>query len=201
MIKSAGDQELIVQQYIEKKNEFCLDGMSINGGRDVFISMASTYTYLLPESYSFRFRIRNYTNIHLIDRIKDMLSSIGFEGIFSVEFLIGRDGKFYFMEFNFRNSAWSYASTRLGMNLVTGWAFDMLNHEFPQNLYKKIPAGYIAMVELPDFRNRVLMGRIGIVRWFRELKSTDCLFYYNKKDIKPFYSAILTSLLRKGVQQ
>ena len=50
-----------------------------------------------------------------------MLEEIGFEGIFDAEFLIGPDDKYYFLEINFRNTTWSYASDVLGMPLAYTW--------------------------------------------------------------------------------
>lgn len=38
--------EIIIQQYIKKKNELCIDGICVNRGREVFLSIASTYNYL-----------------------------------------------------------------------------------------------------------------------------------------------------------
>ena len=45
--------QIILQQFLEKTNELCLDGFSINRGNDQFIAIASNYRYLIPGKYSF----------------------------------------------------------------------------------------------------------------------------------------------------
>lgn len=188
--------EIVIQEYIEKKNELCLDGISVNQGKDVFVTMGATYNYILPESYSFTFTLKNFKDPSIQAALKGMMSEIGFEGIFTIEFLIGQNDELYFMEINFRHSAWGYASTCLGMNLVTNWACGMLDNTIAHDIYKTIPDNYSAMVELPDFKNRVLKGRLSIFKWIKELSKCSCLYYANKKDPKPFWSALFSSLLK-----
>lgn len=195
VINSREGNKLIVQSYIKKKNELCLDGVAINGGKDVFVALASTYTYKIEDSYSFAFKVKNFESKPLQERLTKILSEIGFEGIFSAEFIIEENGKLVFLEINFRHSTWGYAATCLGMNLVTIWAYGMLNGKFPENIKKNVPLNYRAMVELPDFRYRVLGRKMSLLRWIKELKKTDCLFYYNKNDPKPFWSAVIHSII------
>lgn len=188
--------EILVQQYVKKKNELCLDGLCINRGKDVFLSMGSTYNYLLPNSYSFTFTLKNNKDERIQNALVKMMSEIKFEGIFTIEFLVGEDDELYFIEINFRHSAWGYASTCLGMNLITNWAYGMIKGKIAEDIYKKIPDNYVAMVELPDFKNRVIKNHMNPIKWFKELKKCSCFYYYNKKDPKPFWSAVLSILSR-----
>lgn len=189
-------EEILVQQYIQKTNELCIDGLCVNKGQDVFLSMESTYNYLLPNSYSFMFTLKNCNNIKIQEAVINIMSEIKFEGIFTIEFLIGKDGQLYFIEINFRHSAWGYASTCLGMNLITNWAFGMINKKLKDRIYKEIPQNYMAMVELPDFKNRVIKNHMSPIKWFKEMRKCSCLYYYNKQDPKPFWSAIKSIILR-----
>lgn len=195
-LEKVTQDEILVQQYIKKKNELCLDGLCVNRGKDVFLSMGSTYNYLLPNSYSFTFTLENNHNETIQDSLVKMMTEIGFEGIFSIEFLVGEDNKLYFIEINFRHSAWGYASTCLGMNLITNWAHGMIHREIASDIYKEIPQNYVAMVELPDFKNRVIKNHMNPFKWFKEMKECKCLYYYNKEDPKPFWSALASILLR-----
>ena len=68
--------------------------------------------------------------------------------------MIDKNNELHFLEINFRNSTWSYASTRVGMNLVTGWAIAVLEKEEHVPVSKEIPAGYTAMVELSDIMKK-----------------------------------------------
>ena len=43
--------QVVIQPYLEKKNEYCIDGFSIDKGKQMFAPMAATYNYLLPGYY------------------------------------------------------------------------------------------------------------------------------------------------------
>ena len=51
------------------------------------------------------------------------------------------------------------------------------------------------MVEISDFKTRVLGKKIGLRQWVREMRECDCTFYYNKEDKKPFWTAIVSKLV------
>ena len=189
-------EEILLQEYIKKKNELCIDGLSINRGNDVFLAMGSTYNYLLPQSYSFTFTLHNCEDKLIQKAVEGIMKEIGFEGIFTIEFLVGEDDSLSFIEINFRHSAWGYAATCLDMNLLTNWAYGMLEKEYPKDIYKIIPDNYVAMVELPDFKNRVIKNHMNPLKWFNEMKKCQCLYYYNKNDPKPFWTALFSSIFR-----
>lgn len=186
---------VLLQKYIEKKNELCLDGLSVNKGEDVFISMGTSYEYILPMSYSQYMSMFNYTDKRIIEIIRNMLSEIGYEGIFTIEFLIDKDDTLYFLEVNLRNSGWSYASTCVGMNLPMIWAESMLQGHIG-NVYKKIPEGSKAMADLDDFRARVRRGNTSIFTWLKDFKNCTAVFYYNKNDKRPLWSFLLSKFIK-----
>ena len=181
---------ILVQKFIEKSNELCLDGFSVNSGKDVFISIASKYNYCIPGEYSFDYTSENFNDNSLKQALISMLSEIKFEGIFSIEFLIDKNGNYYFLEINFRNSTWSYTSTCLGMNLPVLWADGTEINAVPKNSYKNIPENYRSLVEYRDFTTRVRKGKMNIFKWFKDLKSVNCFMLFNKNDPHPFYRAL-----------
>ena len=139
------------------------------------------------------------TNLHdkdLWDKIGRLIAEIRYEGIFCIEFLIGQDDELYFLEINLRNSGWSYASTCAGMNMPYLWAISTLNGGISQEAYKEIPPNFKAMVEWADFKTRVMGKQISILKWMKELRNCQCLFYYNKKDKAPFWSSVKSRLSR-----
>lgn len=185
---------VLLQRYIIKKNEYCLEGFSCNHGNDIFISIESIYNYKLPMSYSPYMKVNNFTNKNdVLKSLKVMFAEIGFEGIFEIEFLENDNGEFYFGEINFRNSTWSYASTCAGMNLPVLWAKAMINQHIPENSFKKIEkSGFDAMVELTDFKERVIKRKYPILKWIRDLKHCKCRYYLGKNDIKPIIAMIIS---------
>lgn len=192
--KNIVQSKVIIQHYIKKKNELCLDGYSWNHGKNVFVGIASNYKYILPDCYSFYMDIFNFHNEKIQKALEGMMSEIGFEGIFSVEFLVDENEQLYFLEINFRNSTWSYASTKAGMNLVTGWCCAMVEGESHNPVYQDIPSNFTAMVELSDFKARVTSKKIGIGQWIKEFRDCNCTFYYDKKDKRPLWTAITSKL-------
>lgn len=87
---------IILQQFIQKDNEYVLDGYSINRGRDQCITIASTYNYIIPGEYAYSMIARNFKDDELQSKITMMMEKIGYEGIYEFELLHGVDGKFYF---------------------------------------------------------------------------------------------------------
>ena len=192
--------DLLLQQYINKKTEIALDGVCVNNGKQ-YITIASRYTYALPDNYSAEMVIDNYaSNPHYAETkeaLDGMFKEIGYDGIFEVEFMVDAEEKLWFLEINFRSSTWNYAATKLGMNLPILWADAQIHGGLSQNAEKKIPNGYKAMAELPDFGWRVLKKRISLKDWIHEVKTCDCLYFYNKRDMKPFRSAVFWKVENK----
>lgn len=185
--KTIAAPEVLVQEYIEKKNEYCLEGLSINHGKDMLITIASTYNYLLPNYYSPYMTVSNMDDKELNSRLNDLMKLIGFEGIFEIEFLIDQDDILYFGEINFRNSTWSYASTVAGMNLPALWIEATIDGNIPKNSYIKTFRPFSAMVEPIDYGKRVDTGKITYAEWLADFKDAKCLYYYDENDREPFY--------------
>lgn len=178
---------VLVQEYINKKNEYCIEGFAANKGRDVLLAIASTYDYLLPDYYSPLMTVRNMDNEYIKKALEAMFAEIGFEGVFEVEFLIDQDDTYYFGEINFRNSTWSYAATKAGMPLPVLWAETMENGFMRKNIrYEIEEEGFKAMVEPIDYAKRVKTGSIDKAQWMVDFKEAKCLYYYSAEDVEPW---------------
>ena len=182
--------KVIIQKYIEKKNEYCLDGFCAKNGEIMFTSIETTYNYLIKGYYSPYMTVKNFNKPEIEKPLKDLMREIGFEGIYSIEFLIDQDDQMYFGEINFRNSTWSYASTCAGMNLPILWAGAMLSGEAPVNAVRDIPDGFMAMVEPIDYAKRVKTGQITAGEWLKDFKEAKCGYYYSAEDPVPFYECV-----------
>lgn len=180
---------VLVQKFIDKKNELCLDGFCANGGNDFFVGIASTYKYLIPGYYSPYMDVFEFDNKYVFNALKNMMTEIGFEGVFSIEFLIDKDDNLWFSEVNFRNSTWSYASTVVGMPLPYLWALAMKEGKIPDKSYKHFDK-FEAMVEPIDYGKRVDTKKISLAEWLFDFKRAKCTYYYNELDPKPFDTVI-----------
>lgn len=189
-------QNVLIQKYIRKKNELCLDGISVNNGQDVLVTIASNYNYVLRDTYSPYMKVFNFRDEEMLRKLKHMFGEIGFEGIYSVEFLIDQDGQYYFTEINFRNSTWSYASTVLGMNLPAIWADSMLKGKVEDGLVRDIPDDTNAVVEIPDFKYRVSNEKMSVWKWLKSVKQAKCRYMMGRKDAWPMLYFILCRVFK-----
>lgn len=177
---------VLVQKYIEKMNEYCMEGMASNAGKDILIAIVSTYDYLLPDYYSPYMTVSNMNDDKIRIALEKMFAEIGYEGIFEVEFLIDQDGTYYFGEINFRNSTWSYAATKAGMPLPVLWAEAQENGKIRKDAIQEIEGSFKAMVEPIDYAKRVKSGEIDKAEWMKCFKEAKCCYYYNEEDIEPW---------------
>lgn len=177
--------EIMVQHFIDKENEMTLEGYSINHGQDFHIVAQCTYKYLLPGYYSPYVDVQMFKFPDLEAKLASMFKEIGFEGVFEAEFIIDKDGTFYFTEINFRASAWNYVGVVAGMPLPYLWCKGMENgHIDPADRKQYEP--FVAMSEVIDYAKRVEGGMISEPEWWRCFKEAECTFIYNKDDIAPF---------------
>lgn len=188
---------VLLQKYIEKKNELCLEGVSVNKGNNVLISIASQYNYLLEDSYSPYMTVRNLHNDKVEKPLKAMIKDMGFEGIFEVEFLVDQDDQLYFLEINFRNSTWSYASTVAEMPLPVIWAKGMLDPEVVESAYREIKEPFTAMVEFDDYVKRVKHRKVSMMTWMTDFRKSKCKYYYGRHDSKPFFMMLYSIVAAK----
>lgn len=185
--KTIKSPKILLQRYVDKKNEVCVDGFTIDHGKVMFNPMCTTYNYNIDGYYSPYMTIHPYfldddTN----KALALMLEKIGFEGLYSIEFLVDSDDTLYFSEVNFRNSTWNYCITQLGIPLPLLWIKAMLTGEVRGEWEKPIPEDFVAMVEPIDYQKRVVEGETDLADWLTDFRNADCLFYQDDEDVEPF---------------
>ena len=174
---------VLVQKYIDKKTEMTLEGFSVNKGKEMFVGTQCFYQYPIKGYYSPFHTNQPFKDKELHERLTAMLTEIGFEGVFEIEFLIDKDDNKYFSEINFRNSTWSYSSTVAGNPLPYLWCKAMLEGHAPEpNDFEP----FTSMVEPIDFGKRVDEGRCSLGEWLKDFKEAKCTYYYNSEDLEPY---------------
>lgn len=189
-------KDILLQKYIIKKNELCIDGYSVNNGKKVFYAIASNYNNIKKDAYSNYMIVKNCNYPELENKLSKMFKEIQFEGIFSVEFLIDQNDQYYFLEINFRNSTWSWASTKAGMNLPYLWSKAMEDDEIVEKSYNEF-VPFNAMAEFNDYKDRVKTGEIGKVKWIKQMLGCKCLYFWDFKDAKPVIERLKHKVLKK----
>lgn len=196
--KKVDAKQLLVQNFVEKKNEFVLQGIAINKGQDVFIPIEGSY-YRIPDGY---FGTLLYFNgitkrgADLIPSVKQMLQDIGYEGVFEVEFLIDKDDNYIFLEINFRHTLWNHAFTDMGLNFCKIWAEAISSGKFPATKKISIEKRHILIHEFLDFLWYAKSGKINIFKWISDFLKADSYVVWNKHDIKPFIQYVKNHIVK-----
>ncbi|MBV1817959.1 ATP-grasp domain-containing protein [Clostridium cochlearium] len=180
---------VFVQQYINKKGEVGIQGISMYNSNEVYIAgvvRKIRVSKVAPGSTTYA-ELDSKFDLHSENKIISMLKDIGFSGIFDVELMY--DAKdIYFIEINFRNGAYGYAFTKAGVNLPYIWCREVIG--FTYNNISRIKKSKILMSEFADFRN-VLYKNISLVQWILEFIKTDFYLILNISDLKPFFYKLI----------
>ena len=194
--KLINQERVVIQEYIEKADELNYEGFVINDGKDLYMPLDNRYYRTEEDSYGLYAYIERDSHPELRESIKKLFETIRYNGIFELEFLIDKKGQPYFLEINFRGSAWLYAYNKCGVNLPYMFALSTLQGEIdssPEKI-KKLP--FSLMYAVTDFKQNVLTRKVSFWRWMREFLTVDCLFYYNRHDMKPFWKKVRSYLHR-----
>ena len=188
------ESKILVQEFIEKKNELCIDGISINAGEQVYMPYGCGYYRFIPGSYGNYMRFTPFLDKKLTDKITNIIRESKYTGIFCIEFMVGKDDTLYFLEVNFRHSGWGYAFTYGGFNLPFRWALSTLNNNLYLDGFKHMQS-FDAMSEISDFADCRFYHKMPFRKWFQEFYKCDCKLIYNRKDRKPFRKTIVRYVL------
>lgn len=174
-----------LQHFVDKKNEYAIEGFTVNHGKEIFIGTTLTWKYLIKGYYSPYHDVTMLKDEAMREKLRRIFEEIGFEGIFEVEFLIDKDDTYYFLEANFRASAWNYSSTVAEMPLSYLWVKSMEAGHIDLKDEKEFE-DFTDMSEVIDYGIRVDKGMISIAEWLRDFKEAKGTYYYNKDDPAPF---------------
>lgn len=195
VLQNSTCDEILIQQYIDKKNELAIQGYSSHDGTSVDYTISTSYKYLLDGNYSHYVEASVKIAPLLKDKINCILEKMGFNGIFEIEFLVDKNDSLWFLEINPRCTALLYLSNWVNLPPAVLWALQTLESPIqPQPYTQKT---FYGISEFDDFRARVLTKKISLGHWLKDLKNCQCYCYYNKSDKKPFFSELNTILIRK----
>ncbi|WP_294618307.1 biotin carboxylase [uncultured Bacteroides sp.] len=178
---------IMIQHFVDKKNEMALEGYTVNHGQEMHIVTQLQWKYLIQGYYSPYHEVCMFTDKEMEAKLIAMFKEIGFDGIFEVEFLIDKDGTYYFMETNFRASAWNPTGMCASMPLAFLWVKGMENGTIDPGDRKEFEP-FTSMSEIIDFGKRVDTGKISLQEWLKDFKEAKCTYIYNKEDIGPWES-------------
>lgn len=192
--KTIVGDNILLQEYVEKVNELCLDVISLKDGDELYIPIQVKYIRMSNSSYGAYMRYEHYAEQALFKKMQKLYKMLRYNGISCIEFLIDKNNEFHFLEVNLRNSGWSYGMTTCGENLPLIWAQSVLAGHLDTSSVslKKLPR--TGIVEPEDFFNSVKTGEITIFRWLRDCFSADMRYYFSVKDPMPFLCTVFSGV-------
>ena len=188
---------LLLEEYVNKKCEISIHGISINAGEQVYIPYYSEDYRFSKCSFGHYVRFQQLFNEELVNKVRHYLHAIRFSGIFNMDFLLDQDDHLFFLEINMRSGARNYAVTSGGLNMPFLWANATLTGNTPSNLTLK--DSYIAVDELADL-NAVFSHDISMKQWMDDIRTADVFFWYYKHDNAPIRYYIRHKLMN-GVKK
>lgn len=180
-------QELFVQEFIIKKMEFQLIGCAVDGGRSVVIP---GYTRIIRQPANTNTGFLEYVpmdqeiDADTLNGVKRMIAEMGYEGLFSVEFVQDHSGRNLFMEMNMRNDGNAVCVTDAGCNLPYIWYASSCGMDWTEEAHRSVKRLY-CMPVIPDM-TMMLKGKVSPLTWIKDVRKTTSFMDYSREDRRPF---------------
>ena len=176
-IKKSCHKILIQDLVTDIKLEIGVTGISLPNGeviiRGIFYKQGIIGGSAVFGKYSIEERPELY------GKIKKYIHEVGYVGIFDMDFLEDSQGRYHFIECNYRNGAYGYAVTAAGFNMpyIFFQAITSQLWDEPKNLRS---------VVFMEERSYILNLTMSFWRWLKDVLSTDVFLWFNRKDMKPY---------------
>lgn len=195
LLKKGSCSQYQVQKYLDKDFEYQLIGLSLNKGNEIIIPGVSHCIRPCQGTNTGFLHYESLEGIHApVDKCKEFIKTIGYQGLFSIEFLRDKSGEDYFLEMNFRNDGNAISVTAAGVNLPYIWYLYHMKQDYKEWASRAIKEVYV----MPIFFDLgwVKHGRLSLYNWVKDFLRTDCYMEFDKHDIMPFLYKLKNYLVR-----
>lgn len=178
-------KNVLLQQYIDRDYEISILGCGLTTGKCIIPVIENKLT-LYPKYVGLEClaNMQPLEDYEIKLNIKNIIASIGYVGLFSVEMMHCRDnGKFYFTEINLRNDGAEAFVTMYGANLPLNHIEDLIG--LPLTEQKELHPGYYIW-DFHHFLSLIHLD-ISICTWIKEIRKSNGFMLYFEEDTKPFY--------------
>jgi D-aspartate ligase len=185
-----------IQEFISKDMEYQLIGCSLDAGNKIIIP---GFTNIIRQPPNTNTGYLVYSPISELrfgyEAVRKFLLEIGYSGLFSMEFIRGKNDIDYFLEINMRNDGNAYCVKTAGINLPYIWCYYQIHKELPSvSLTFEKPVWFI-----PDFADmRLGISKEGFFKWVYQFFKADSHAIYKIGDMKPFVVKML-QLIKKCI--
>ena len=185
-------ESILLQEFIVKENEVPIEGISISGGEEIVLTVKSVNYRLTKESHGIFRQIVPFDDDELGDKIKQFVKTIGYTGVFGIEFLVDKKGRLFFLEINLRITQFNSGYAKFGVNLPYVYAKSVLSNKIArEEIHYTDKRPFNVMWEPADFKHSVILGDVSLKQWILDVKNTDCFQIYDKEDSRPFFAFLL----------
>lgn len=188
--KHMGIDDVLLQKYIVKKDETPIEGISIDGGREVKLLIQKTSFRFTPNGFGLFSRLLPFADDDLEQKVAAFMQKIQYTGIFEVEFIVDNQGNRYFLEMNLRNTMFNHACANCGINILWLFAKWTINDHIDADDVTFDNRNPYVMYELDDLKSSVLSGQLGFWSWVRDFRKTGSFLYLDRHDMGPFWALL-----------
>lgn len=187
---------VIVQEYIKSEYEYLVYGVSTNEGictpgglRKIHVCTSNKNLGML--SYAC-LSSELPPQIESFDKIDKFVRTLGYKGLFSVEFLITKD-KAYFLEINLRNDGTCYITAEAGVNMPAIWACSVMGLD-SSHLSKTFKRERTYGMNEINYIKYTLSIR-SLLKCLKEVSKVNVFSIIRLEDMRPFFFKIIYGLL------
>lgn len=188
--KHMGIDDVLLQKYIRKRDETPIEGISIDGGREVKLLVQKTSSRFANNGFGVYGKIVSFTDEKLEAIVSVFMRKACYTGIFEIEFIVDSNDDRYFLEVNFRNTMFNHACANYGANLPWLFAKWTLDGHINRNDIVLAKTPNRVMYEFDDLKESVVHGNISFWTWSRDFRRADSYLYIDKHDMGPFWALL-----------
>lgn len=174
--------DILIQDLVtDVRHEIAVPGLSLPNG-EVIIKGVVNKRCIMGNGSTVYGEYSLDEHFNLYEKIKKYIRSVGYVGIFDMEFLLGNSGEYHFIECNYRNGAYGYAVTAAGFNMpyIFFQAITSQSWKRPKNLKS------VVFMEERSYILNLTQKRMSLWRWFKDVLSTDVFLWFNRRDLRPY---------------
>lgn len=177
-----------IEKFIDKEIEFQFLGVSIDGGNKIIIP---GHTHIdrpngIQNTFYFNYKENDASFDEILNKASVFIQKTHYSGLFSMEFLRGKDGCDYFLEMNFRNDGNAICVTDAGINLPYIWYLHSVGEDYSQELEKSVfrPVRYC-----PEYfyTMQCAYGEVPLLTYLKNMLSANSFTNYYKGDSPHYY--------------
>lgn len=153
--------EWLMQEYIEKKTEVSLQGISLHDGEEIYLPYVKAYKRMREKDYgTYMYYDIYYLPEEVLEAIRRAIRKLGFNGCFEIEFLQDKEEHLFFLEINMRYSASNQGMRYGGVNLPLEWALAESSGQLHTDSITLRKKRFYVMNEIVDIESQLRLGRV-----------------------------------------